>query len=391
MQPLPLQPRLARVLIEAGGARGRRGPARSCRSASSRRPGARRRPATSCGSLDAWASLPPHVRQVAATDRGSGGGARRRRRRAARSGRRTCGGRCSSATPIAWRGGARRRARRWCSRPGPAPSSAARAASATASSWSRSTSQAPTRPGDPNALVRMASRVERDWIAPTAIAVEHAFDPRTGRVRAWRARARTIGSSSPSTRRRPSPPPRRELAGGGVAGARARRDQRRLAPPGPLRRPRDRPAVARARRGRAGARRWPRSIWPRMRRTRWRRELDRLAPDAPGPAERAAHGAGLRGGRHRRRRRSKLQELFGLAETPRVGPSRAPVVLALLAPNGRPVQTTRDLRSFWDRTYPEVRQGAARPLSAAPVARGSVDRDADGEGQAEAAFLVSSE
>jgi ATP-dependent helicase HrpB len=52
----------------------------------------------------------------------------------------------------------------------------------------------------------------------------------------------------------------------------------------------------------------------------------------------------------------KLQEVFGLAETPRVGRRREPVKLALLAPNGRPVQVTRDLRSFWDRTYPEVRK-----------------------------------
>lgn len=52
----------------------------------------------------------------------------------------------------------------------------------------------------------------------------------------------------------------------------------------------------------------------------------------------------------------KLQELFGLAETPRVGPRREPVVFELLAPNGRPVQTTRDLRSFWSRGYPEVRR-----------------------------------
>jgi ATP-dependent helicase HrpB len=52
----------------------------------------------------------------------------------------------------------------------------------------------------------------------------------------------------------------------------------------------------------------------------------------------------------------KLQELFGLAETPRIGPRRVPVLLSLLAPNGRPVQLTRDLRSFWDRTYPEVRK-----------------------------------
>ena len=52
----------------------------------------------------------------------------------------------------------------------------------------------------------------------------------------------------------------------------------------------------------------------------------------------------------------KLQELFGLAETPRLGPKQTPVTFELLAPNGRPVQITRDLRSFWNNTYPEVRK-----------------------------------
>jgi ATP-dependent helicase HrpB len=52
----------------------------------------------------------------------------------------------------------------------------------------------------------------------------------------------------------------------------------------------------------------------------------------------------------------KLQELFGLAESPRLGPRQEPVVFELLAPNGRPVQTTRDLRSFWNTTYQEVRK-----------------------------------
>lgn len=52
----------------------------------------------------------------------------------------------------------------------------------------------------------------------------------------------------------------------------------------------------------------------------------------------------------------KLQELFGLAETPRIGPRREPVLLALLSPRGTPVQLTRDLHSFWSRTYPEVRK-----------------------------------
>lgn len=52
----------------------------------------------------------------------------------------------------------------------------------------------------------------------------------------------------------------------------------------------------------------------------------------------------------------KLQELFGLAETPRVARGRVPVTLHLLSPAGRPIQVTQDLRGFWERTYPEVKK-----------------------------------
>jgi ATP-dependent helicase HrpB len=52
----------------------------------------------------------------------------------------------------------------------------------------------------------------------------------------------------------------------------------------------------------------------------------------------------------------KLQELFGLAETPRVANGRVPLTLHLLSPAGRPIQVTQDLRGFWDRTYPEVKK-----------------------------------
>jgi ATP-dependent helicase HrpB len=52
----------------------------------------------------------------------------------------------------------------------------------------------------------------------------------------------------------------------------------------------------------------------------------------------------------------KLQELFGLADTPRIGPRQTPVTFALLSPAGRPVQVTRDLRSFWNGAYQEVRR-----------------------------------
>jgi ATP-dependent helicase HrpB len=52
----------------------------------------------------------------------------------------------------------------------------------------------------------------------------------------------------------------------------------------------------------------------------------------------------------------KLQELFGLADTPRIADGRVPLTLHLLSPAGRPLQVTRDLRGFWERTYPEVRK-----------------------------------
>ncbi|MBF9239150.1 ATP-dependent helicase HrpB [Hymenobacter sp. BT683] len=52
----------------------------------------------------------------------------------------------------------------------------------------------------------------------------------------------------------------------------------------------------------------------------------------------------------------KLQELFGLTETPTVAGGRVPLLLHLLSPGGRPAQVTRDLRSFWERGYFEVRK-----------------------------------
>jgi ATP-dependent helicase HrpB len=52
----------------------------------------------------------------------------------------------------------------------------------------------------------------------------------------------------------------------------------------------------------------------------------------------------------------KLQELFGLAETPRVADGRVPLTLHLLSPGGKPLQITQDLRSFWQNTYPEVKK-----------------------------------
>ena len=52
----------------------------------------------------------------------------------------------------------------------------------------------------------------------------------------------------------------------------------------------------------------------------------------------------------------RLQELFGLPDTPRLGLARVPVTLKLLSPARRPVQVTRDLASFWRSGYAEVRK-----------------------------------
>jgi ATP-dependent helicase HrpB len=53
---------------------------------------------------------------------------------------------------------------------------------------------------------------------------------------------------------------------------------------------------------------------------------------------------------------ARIQELFGLVETPRLAGGRVPLVVQLLAPNQRPVQVTDDLASFWRTTYFEVRK-----------------------------------
>ena len=112
--------------------------------------------------------------------------------------------------------------------------------------------------------------------------------------------------------------------------------------------------------------------WPQ------RQELDRLAP---------AHLA-VPSGSHIRLDYSeptapvlavRLQEIFGLLDTPTVGGGRVPLTVHLLSPGHRPVQVTRDLRSFWTTGYFEVRKDLRGrypkhhwpddPLSATPTNR----------------------
>ena len=57
---------------------------------------------------------------------------------------------------------------------------------------------------------------------------------------------------------------------------------------------------------------------------------------------------------------SRLQDFFGMRETPRIAGGKVPVVARLLAPNQRPVQMTSDLAGFWERLYPQVRKELSR-------------------------------
>jgi ATP-dependent RNA helicase HrpB len=57
---------------------------------------------------------------------------------------------------------------------------------------------------------------------------------------------------------------------------------------------------------------------------------------------------------------SRLQDFFGMRQTPAVARGAVPLVVRLLAPNQRPVQMTTDLAGFWQRLYPQVRKELAR-------------------------------
>jgi len=206
----------------------------------------------------------------------------------------------------------------------------------------------------PEPVVRVASRVEREWLDGVRTEVVHRFDEGSGAVRAF---ARDWYDRLLLRERAVPPDPDAaatllaeaiERRGVGEPGERLRRRLRAAGLEADLH-----SAVLAACRGRASL---PELAHPE----RWldpgtRSRLDRVAPERiPLPSGRTAildyreDGSIVAA--------AKLQELFGLAETPRIGRGRVPVVFELLAPNGRPVQTTRDLRSFWQNTYPEVRR-----------------------------------
>src|SRR4051812_33251441 len=203
------------------------------------------------------------------------------------------------------------------------------------------------------ALIRIASRVEREWLEPTGRETIHRFDAASGRVKAVVVERydalvlaeRPIGADPEVAAR--------ILADAWLArGPRPADDQllRRLHFAGG-----DVDVAETIRAAAYGARSLDEVTLRSALTPAVLRDLDRDAPEALAvPSGRTARleynddgtvSASV-----------KLQELFGLADTPRIGRRKEAVVLSLLAPNGRPVQITRDLRSFWNNTYPEVRK-----------------------------------
>ncbi|WP_050977318.1 ATP-dependent helicase HrpB [Nitritalea halalkaliphila] len=84
--------------------------------------------------------------------------------------------------------------------------------------------------------------------------------------------------------------------------------------------------------------------------------LDRLAPKAIVVPTGAAIPLTYREDGEAPHLRVRLQEMFGQLETPTLLDGKLPLVLELLSPGFKPVQLTKDLRSFWSETYFEVRK-----------------------------------
>jgi ATP-dependent helicase HrpB len=354
MQRLPLHPRLARMLVEANGARQM---AQACALLSERHLLPPRTASTTSdllSAMDQWSSIPPHVQRVAREIEAIGSSSRESRAPSPESISET-NFRRAILTGYPDRVAQRRE-------PQSPKLRLASGAGAVIAPQSGVTGgefmvaldvQASSRPNEPDARVRLASLIDRDWLRPTSVDVVHRFDEARGVVKAVEVERydalilaeRTVEADQAKravilaeawARRGPQGVDvqllRRlrfagiavdvsEIVGRAALTARALDDvdiastltfdERQLVD-------RSAPAVIQVPSGRTA----------------------RLEYEDDGTVSASV----------------KLQELFGLADTPRIGPKKEPVRLALLAPNGRPVQTTRDLRSFWNTTYVEVRK-----------------------------------
>ena len=351
LRRLPLHPRLARVLVAAEGAWEAAAACALLSEGSAPVPSAA---ATTCDLLphiDRWTNVAPHTRQVAEACH--------------RLAREVLGERARDHVDEArlrralLAGYPDRVARRRTHDPSRVVLASGRGASmgrecaVAEGEWLVALDVTNGRPGQAEALVRCASRVEADWLVPTARAVEHRLDEDHGTVKAFVVTRydAIVMAEQPVA---PDPAEKARLL---AAAWRARPMDEASAQL--LRRARfaglDLDVVPLAEAAAATA--------------RTVHDLDLLAAlpwDTARALESAAPGSlPVPSGRSVRldyredgtvSAAVKLQELFGLADTPLLGPGRQPVIIELLAPNGRSVQTTTDLRSFWERTYPEVRR-----------------------------------
>ncbi len=203
------------------------------------------------------------------------------------------------------------------------------------------------------ALVRMASAIDKEWLAPTRVEVVHRFDDAAGSVRAsevgWYDSLTLMERPA-----RPDPEVAERMLVGAVMekgmGDAAETVLRRLRFAGIAF---DLDEIIRD--ACAGSTTLPKIDLAASLPYESRRDLDRLAPESiVVPSGRAVRLDYREDGEIVAS--VKLQELFGLADTPRIGAKKLPVTFALLAPNGRPVQLTKDLRNFWETTYQEVRR-----------------------------------
>jgi ATP-dependent helicase HrpB len=203
------------------------------------------------------------------------------------------------------------------------------------------------------ALIRIATGIEHEWLAPSDVDVRHELDAASGAVRAWRVE-RYDAFALAEHPVAPDPAVASDL----IAAELLRRGPddgvtqllRRLEFAGVPTTFESLVMTAAAGATRLSAVDLAGAVPGDVRR--------RLARDAP---DRLAVPSGRDARLEYRDDGSvfaavKLQELFGLAETPRLGPNRMPVTFELLSPAGRPVQVTSDLRSFWTRVYPDVRK-----------------------------------
>jgi ATP-dependent helicase HrpB len=89
-------------------------------------------------------------------------------------------------------------------------------------------------------------------------------------------------------------------------------------------------------------------------------ELNRLAPHSLAVPSGSTIQLLYRSGGEAPILAARLQELFGMAETPKVNDGTVAVLIHLLSPGYKPVQVTSDLRNFWNETYFEVRKELKR-------------------------------